>query len=919
MSDIRQALRDDELLDYFEQLCENSINNSSLSSDDSEEDPNCEIQFESDSSESESESSEDIQGSADAGDSTRNTTPVRTPIASPHRITNDCKEKKRIGLKFKFQRPIQPNMSHCSSAIEFYRLFFNDEILDLTEKPPQYFSPEEAKENPETKTEIRRPSTDEERAAHCTKINRNSGGSETPKGLAAVRVTATGGSSSVVSESDEVPKITQQKDNSYNTESSMNKNKNWIQSSIDTERNRFEILNGTVEEIDVKQKKEKPPPIFPYGIENYQEMRLMIEKVVSTSEYTYRIVRGKQTIINTSTIENYKKVLEQIRAAKLIHHTFPSKEDKNYRVVLKEIYPTHLNEEILREEFAKEGHIIKKSGNMKNYNNVTDRTYFLMRAGLRIASQLKTKKQKRYFGYRKHTCNTDKNKTLSTANLKRKFPDNLRDDHDDPTTSDNSSSSCFDGCFSISNSIMTRIMSKTNAEAGIDTINENGESTSSSSVNDNTVSGQNEIIMDEIPYVELEPNDGTITKIVLMLRKNMMILRFLILKPLHYKKKKKQQKLIQTFLTPPSSVSLIPSPSPLPFGSSSSSRFDLDQSSLSLPLSSDCDIDRAVSSDNSTPVLESSDSHIRSHYKQRKFLFGCSIPFAVVNFDIFKKFISIIRPAYTKHIPDRKKLGTDLLDKVYNKYKNKNKKNIGGESVLVIDGWKNSSKNTKNVVTMIHNPTGGSTFVKNFDFSETSETTDELQTVVSEAKTLASEWYNTNVYAIISDNAANMISMGKKIDEWHTTCHSKTGNLLLKDIVNKDVNEKIVSLIKLFKRPEFEQKIFAVGGKKLILPGEIRWCSYRDAYGLFFSNPTIMKHIAVDNEEFSPHKITQDKKDGKDDTDDNALSQDCSTVTVAVRNRKKSLRRTVTDFLLENLCGNGLKLLAEFRQKTGIF
>ncbi|XKL65533.1 hypothetical protein PGB90_008953 [Kerria lacca] len=145
-----------------------------------------------------------------------------------------------------------------------------------------------------------------------TKINRNSGGSETPKGLAAVGVTAAGGSSNVVSESDEVPKTTQQKDNSYNTESSMNKNKNWIQSSIDKvllktinegpkwqevpklrnnkrrklstpspvkERNRFEILNGTAEEIDSKQRKEKPPPIFLYGIENYQEMRLMIEKV----------------------------------------------------------------------------------------------------------------------------------------------------------------------------------------------------------------------------------------------------------------------------------------------------------------------------------------------------------------------------------------------------------------------------------------------------------------------------------------------------------------------------------------------------------------------------------------------------------------------------------------------------------------
>ncbi|XKL63862.1 hypothetical protein PGB90_006226 [Kerria lacca] len=62
MSDKRQVLRDN--------------------SDDSEEDSNYEIQFESDSSEFESKSSEDIQGSTDEGDTTRYTD-------FPHQITND--------------------------------------------------------------------------------------------------------------------------------------------------------------------------------------------------------------------------------------------------------------------------------------------------------------------------------------------------------------------------------------------------------------------------------------------------------------------------------------------------------------------------------------------------------------------------------------------------------------------------------------------------------------------------------------------------------------------------------------------------------------------------------------------------------------------------------------------------------------
>lgn len=133
-------------------------------------------------------------------------------------------------------------------------------------------------------------------------------------------------------------------------------------------RNRYEMLStiNSGDEAAHRLKTDKTPPIFLYGVENFQDMREMIESVINKDEYTYKTVRGKQTIINVKTTHDYKKVWDKIREANLIHHTFPSKEDKNYRIVLKGIHPTDLDEEVLKEELAAKDHIVKKITNMKS-------------------------------------------------------------------------------------------------------------------------------------------------------------------------------------------------------------------------------------------------------------------------------------------------------------------------------------------------------------------------------------------------------------------------------------------------------------------------------------------------------------------------------------------------------------------------
>lgn len=87
-----------------------------------------------------------------------------------------------------------------------------------------------------------------------------------------------------------------------------------------------------------------------------------------------------------------------------------------------------------------------------------------------------------------------------------------------------------------------------------------------------------------------------------------------------------------------------------------------------------------------------------------RFFFGCNVPFSVVESDFFKHFSSALNPNYIP--PTRKTLSSSLLDKTYNEVIKRNSTKVNEKSVFLLDGWKNSSKNEKYVVGIIHNAHG---------------------------------------------------------------------------------------------------------------------------------------------------------------------------------------------------------------------
>nr|XP_022909870.1 uncharacterized protein LOC111420999 isoform X1 [Onthophagus taurus] len=233
-----------------------------------------------------------------------------------------------------------------------------------------------------------------------------------------------------------------------------------------------------------------------------------------------------------------------------------------------------------------------------------------------------------------------------------------------------------------------------------------------------------------------------------------------------------------------------------------------------------------------------------------EFFFACNIPFNVIESKYFDNLIKKLRPAYAKRKPGRKTLSSTLLDSVYNNLITETKFGIDQETVVLIDGWKNTSSNSKIITCTLQTVGGQRAFLNAWDLTGEAETAQKLVHIINEAIDLAKRTYHSQIYAIISDNASAMVRMGKDMNHclWHSTCNSHTANLLAKDVQDKECTNSVTTVLKEFKQADNERAITEKGGTKIKLPCETRWCSYQKSYKCLLDNLRIMRVIAAETD-----------------------------------------------------------------------
>ncbi|KAJ4925101.1 hypothetical protein JOQ06_017838 [Pogonophryne albipinna] len=148
----------------------------------------------------------------------------------------------------------------------------------------------------------------------------------------------------------------------------------------------------------------------------------------------------------------------------------------------------------------------------------------------------------------------------------------------------------------------------------------------------------------------------------------------------------------------------------------------------------------------------------------------------------WKRFLNVLQPAYTP--PTRHALSTNLLDEEFNRVQTKVKQTIDkADCISVIsDGWSNIwGQGMINYIVTTPQPV----FYKSVDTKDNRHTG---QYIADELKVIINDLGPEKVFALVTDNAANMKVAWAHVEETYphiTTigCAAHTLNLLLKDIM----------------------------------------------------------------------------------------------------------------------------------------
>lgn len=109
----------------------------------------------------------------------------------------------------------------------------------------------------------------------------------------------------------------------------------------------------------------KPPPIYIPNVVNVSQMMKSFATVLNNSEFNYKTITGGQIRINVRTIEAYRAFIKFLETKKIAFHTFQIKQERAFRVVVKNLHYTTPIDDI-KIELQKQGHKVRNIVNARS-------------------------------------------------------------------------------------------------------------------------------------------------------------------------------------------------------------------------------------------------------------------------------------------------------------------------------------------------------------------------------------------------------------------------------------------------------------------------------------------------------------------------------------------------------------------------
>ncbi|CAD7092373.1 unnamed protein product [Hermetia illucens] len=232
------------------------------------------------------------------------------------------------------------------------------------------------------------------------------------------------------------------------------------------------------------------------------------------------------------------------------------------------------------------------------------------------------------------------------------------------------------------------------------------------------------------------------------------------------------------------------------------------------------------------------------HLAFTELFISSNIPFKTLNSVYLKRFLAKLNRNYKP--PTLKELTTTYLDKIHEKF-NARVPCEEQDAVLLLSGWKDFSDTSKCLVACLYLKAQNESqdtrvFLNTWDLDVDFIGDDsDIQTkVIQESYKLAKEFYNANIFAVISDNL--QLEIGSvEIPLWHSVCHSYLAGCLAEDIIDQDDVKFVKQILQEVKNKDIELKILEAGGSRILLPSEKRYCTYRDSFRCFITNNPIVQ------------------------------------------------------------------------------
>ncbi|CAG4954316.1 unnamed protein product [Colias eurytheme] len=122
----------------------------------------------------------------------------------------------------------------------------------------------------------------------------------------------------------------------------------WLATPAVPTSNRFKALDD-IEQADKSEtqapKPIRPPPLFIDGVKNIQPLMKLLEDVAK-EDYEIKVLRGDRVKIQPKSAEAYSTIYKELKAKDTEFYSYQPKQDRSFRVVLKNLHPSTDKEDI---------------------------------------------------------------------------------------------------------------------------------------------------------------------------------------------------------------------------------------------------------------------------------------------------------------------------------------------------------------------------------------------------------------------------------------------------------------------------------------------------------------------------------------------------------------------------------------------